>query len=49
MVARLSELGVNEDGKNFKNKIGKGEFIAAFLLATLEAIGPRPVQIDVES
>lgn len=39
VVDRLAELGVKEDEKNFKNKIGRGKFTAAFLLATLEAIG----------
>lgn len=45
VVEKLGEIGVKEDEKNFKNKIGRGKFTAAFLLATLEAIGAETVRI----
>lgn len=45
VVERLNEIGVKEDEKNFKNKIGRGKFTAAFLLATLEAIEVETVRL----
>lgn len=48
VIERLAAIGVKEDEKNFKNKIGRGKFTAAFLLATLEAIGCQSVRLSDE-
>lgn len=46
VVARLGEIGVAEDERNFRNKLARGKFTAAFMLATLEAIGTRDLRLE---
>lgn len=46
VVSRLSELGVKEDERNFRNKLARGKFTAAFLLACLEAIGTDTLHLQ---
>lgn len=45
LVERLSALGVEEDERNVRNKLSRGKFTAAFLLACLEAIGCHKVAL----
>ena len=46
LVERLAEIGVQEDERNLRNKVSRGKFTAAFLLACFEAIGARAVRLD---
>ena len=41
LARRLHEHGFDETAKNVSNKIGRGKFSAAFLLAALVALGVR--------
>ena len=46
VVDRLASMGVQEDERNFRNKVARGKFTAAFLLQCLEAIGAQSVRLD---
>ncbi len=46
LVGRLAEVGVKEDERNLRNKVSRGKFTAAFMLACLSAMGVREVRID---
>ncbi|MAC88272.1 MAG: hypothetical protein CMF73_02990 [Maricaulis sp.] len=39
LVEELADIGVDEKGVNIRNKLSRGKFSAAFMLACLEAIG----------
>lgn len=39
LIDKLAEIGVKEDEHNLRNKVARGKFTAAFMLACLEAIG----------
>lgn len=45
LVDKLGEIGVKEDEHNLRNKIARGKFTAAFLLACLEAIGAAEIRL----
>jgi hypothetical protein len=38
LVDRLAVIGVKEDERNLRNKVSRGKFTAAFMLACLEAL-----------
>ena len=46
VVDRLASIGVQDDERNFRNKVARGKFTAAFLLQCLEAIGAQSVRLD---
>lgn len=46
LVERLNALGLNETEPNIRNKLSRGKFTAAFLLACLEAIGSNTLRLD---
>jgi hypothetical protein len=45
LVERLNALGLNETEPNIRNKLSRGKFTAAFLLACLEAVGSQEVRL----
>jgi hypothetical protein len=45
LVERLAAIGVKEDERNLRNKVSRGKFTAAFLLACLDAIGVRELRL----
>lgn len=45
LAERLNELGVDEKEANIRNKLARGKFSAAFLLACMMAIGIRDLRI----
>jgi len=48
LVEKLAAIGVDEKEVNVRNKMARGKFTAAFLLACLEAIGARSIQISLD-
>jgi len=46
VVTRLNEMGVKEDERNFRNKVARGKFSAAFFLQCLSAIGCATVRLE---
>jgi Domain of unknown function (DUF6471) len=46
LVERLAAIGVSEDERNLRNKVSRGKFTAAFLLACLEATECRLVRLS---
>lgn len=45
LVDRLAAIGVEEKEANIRNKLSRGKFSAAFLLACLEAIGTHEIRV----
>lgn len=45
LAERLNALGVPEKEANIRNKLSRGKFSAAFMLACLEAIGARDLRL----
>lgn len=45
LVDRLREIDVKEDERNLRNKVSRGKFTAAFLLACLAAIGVKELRL----
>lgn len=45
LVERLDSIGVKEDERNLRNKISRGKFTAAFLLACFEGLGVKELRI----
>jgi hypothetical protein len=46
LVERLAAIGVSEDERNLRNKVSRGKFTAAFLLACLEAMECHLVRLS---
>ena len=46
LVEKLAGVGVEEKEVNIRNKLARGKFTAAFLLACLEAIGAQTVRLE---
>lgn len=46
LVEKLGEIGVAEKEVNIRNKLARGKFSAAFMLACLQAIGAHAVRTD---
>jgi hypothetical protein len=45
LVERLSEIGVDENERNLRNKVSRGKFTAGFLLQCLSAIGVTEMRL----
>lgn len=45
LVEKLQEIGVSESEPNIRNKLSRGKFTAAFMLACLDAIGVRELRL----
>lgn len=45
LVERLADIGIDEKEANVRNKLSRGKFTAAFLLACLEAIGSKQLHL----
>ena len=45
LVVKLGEIGVTEKEVNIRNKLARGKFSAAFMLACLEAIGANEIRV----
>jgi len=46
LAARLSKIGLSETKASVANKISRGTFSAAFLLASLKVIGCHQLRLD---
>lgn len=46
LVDRLAEVGISETEPNIRNKLSRGKFTAAFLLACLNAIGATSLRLE---
>ncbi|MEX1306395.1 MAG: DUF6471 domain-containing protein [Rhodovibrionaceae bacterium] len=46
LVERLAEIGVSEKEVNIRNKLSRGKFSAAFMLACLTAAGCTTIHLD---
>lgn len=46
LVEKLASVGVEEKEVNIRNKLARGKFTAAFLLACLDAIGTVDLRIN---
>lgn len=46
LVEKLENVGVSETERNIRNKVSRGKFTAAFLLACLDAIGVQSVTVS---
>ncbi len=46
LVEKLAEIGVKEDERNLRNKVSRGKFTAAFMLACLEAMEVQHLRLD---
>ena len=46
LAGRLSKVGMSETKASIANKISRGTFSAAFLLASLKAIGCQNVRVE---
>ncbi len=45
LVERLADIGISEREANVRNKLSRGKFSAAFLLACLTAIGAHQLHL----
>jgi hypothetical protein len=48
LAERLQAIGVKEDPRNIKNKIGRGSFSAVFFFQCMEAIGVQNIHLNHE-
>ena len=46
LAAALEAIGISERADNLKNKIGRGQFSAAFLLQCLRAMDVKTLHLD---
>ena len=46
LADRLQAIGVKEDPRNIKNKIGRGSFTAVFFFQCMEAIGVQHIHLN---
>ncbi|MEL6450240.1 MAG: DUF6471 domain-containing protein [Pseudomonadota bacterium] len=46
LVENLAAIGISEKEANVANKLSRGKFSAAFMLACLKAIGAQQLQLD---
>lgn len=46
LVERLSDIGITEKEINVANKLSRGKFSAAFMLACLKAVGSSQLHLD---
>ena len=45
LIERLAAVGVSETEPNLRNKLSRGKFTAAFMMACLEAIEARELRL----
>jgi uncharacterized protein DUF6471 len=43
LVEKLGDIGIHEREANIRNKLSRGKFTAAFLIACLDAIGTNQI------
>jgi len=48
LIERLAEMGIKESESGLSNKLARGSFSAAFMLAVLNAIGVKTVRVAQE-
>ena len=46
LVERLGVIGISEKEVNVANKLSRGKFSAAFMLACLKAVGPSQLHLE---
>lgn len=46
LVDKLAAIGVDEKEVNIRNKLSRGKFTAAFMLACAKAIGAESIRVD---
>lgn len=46
LVDKLAELGISETEPNIRNKLARGKFTAAFMVACLAAIGTHSLRLS---
>jgi uncharacterized protein DUF6471 len=46
LAERLEAIGIKEDPRNIKNKIGRGSFTAVFFFQCMEAIGVQNIHLN---
>jgi len=46
LVERLAAIGVQEDERNLRNKVSRGKFTSAFMLACLASLGCQDVRLN---
>jgi hypothetical protein len=46
LAERLQAIGVKDDPRNIKNKIGRGSFTAVFFFQCMEAIGVQNIHLN---
>jgi hypothetical protein len=46
LVERLADIGISEKEVNVANKLSRGKFSAAFMLACLNSIGVRTLHLE---
>lgn len=46
LVEKLAAVGIQETEPNIRNKLARGKFTAAFMLACLGAIGSQQLHLD---
>lgn len=46
LLKRLADAGLEENERNLRNKVSRGEFSAAFLLLCLKVMGAKNVPVE---
>ncbi len=46
LVDKLKAVGVDDNERNVRNKVSRGKFTAAFMLACLKAIGVNEIRLN---
>jgi hypothetical protein len=46
LAEKLNAIGVQEDPRNIKNKIGRGSFTAIFFFQCMEALGVNNIHLN---
>ncbi|WP_292286547.1 DUF6471 domain-containing protein [Marivita sp.] len=46
LVERLADIGISEKEVNVRNKLSRGKFSAAFMLACLKAVGSSQLHLE---
>jgi len=46
LVDKLAEIGIREDEHNLRNKVARGKFTGAFMLACLGAMGCQTLRLE---
>jgi hypothetical protein len=46
LVKRLNEAGAEENERNLRNKVSRGEFSASFLLVCMKVMGAKVIPVE---